>query len=75
MGRALRAPRVVNREDYLMYSYALPNPDAERSRHRYDHPLDRGQEQPLVAPQVSHLRQVPLRTSVKLPHSKHASPS
>jgi predicted RNase H-like HicB family nuclease len=32
-------------------------------------------EQPLVAPQVSHLRQVPLRTSVKLPHSAQLSPS
>ena len=31
-------------------------------------------EQPLVAPQVAHLRQVPLRTSVKLPHSPQESP-
>jgi hypothetical protein len=30
---------------------------------------------PVVLPQVSHLRQVPLRTSVKLPHSPQASPS
>jgi hypothetical protein len=30
---------------------------------------------PEVAPQVSHLRQVPLRTSVKLPHSPQLSPS
>ena len=30
---------------------------------------------PLVPPQVSHLRQVPLRTSVKLPHSRQLSPS
>jgi hypothetical protein len=27
---------------------------------------------PVVAPQVSHLRQVPLRTMVKLPHSGQA---
>jgi hypothetical protein len=32
-------------------------------------------EQPLVVPQVSHLRQVPLRISVKLPHSAQLSPS
>jgi hypothetical protein len=30
---------------------------------------------PLVPPQVSHLRQVPLRTRVKLPHSRQLSPS
>src|SRR5712691_1936560 len=30
---------------------------------------------PVVPPQVSHFRQVPLRTSVKLPHSPQASPS
>lgn len=33
------------------------------------------QEQPLVLPQVVHFMQVPLRTSVKLPHSPQASPS
>jgi hypothetical protein len=32
-------------------------------------------EHPVVPPQVSHFRQVPLRTSVKLPHSPQASPS
>ncbi len=32
-------------------------------------------EQPLVEPQVSHLRHVPLRTMVKLPHSLQLSPS
>ena len=32
-------------------------------------------EQPDVVPQVSHFRQVPLRTSVKLPQSAHGSPS
>jgi len=34
-----------------------------------------GHEHPVVLPQVSHLRQVPLRTKVKLPHSPHISPS
>ncbi len=34
-----------------------------------------GHEQPVVEPQVSHLRQVPLRTSVMFPHSPHGSPS
>ena len=33
------------------------------------------QLQPLVAPQVSHLRHVPLRTMVNWPHSEHISPS
>lgn len=32
-------------------------------------------EHPVVPPQVSHFMQVPLRTSVKLPHSGQASPS
>ncbi len=32
-------------------------------------------EHPLVDPQVSHFRQVPLRTRVKLPHSPQLSPS
>jgi hypothetical protein len=31
-------------------------------------------EHPVVAPQVAHLRQVPLRASVKLPHSAQESP-
>lgn len=34
-----------------------------------------GHEHPLVEPQVSHFRQVPLRTIVKLPHSEQLSPS
>src|SRR5258707_12460744 len=33
------------------------------------------QEQPLVEPQVLHFMQVPLRTSVKLPHAPQLSPS
>ena len=32
-------------------------------------------EQPLVEPHVSHFKQVPFRTRVKLPHSEHESPS
>jgi hypothetical protein len=32
-------------------------------------------EHPVVDPHVSHFMQVPLRTSVKLPHSEHISPS
>src|SRR5215472_12872818 len=32
-------------------------------------------EQPLVAPQVLHFMQVPLRTNVKLPHAPQLSPS
>src|SRR5690242_10230360 len=32
-------------------------------------------EHPVVLPHVSHFKHVPLRTSVKLPHSPHASPS
>ena len=34
----------------------------------------RHQEHPVVAPQVAHLRQVPLRARVKLPHSGQESP-
>ncbi len=33
------------------------------------------QEQPEVDPQVTHLRQAPLRTMVMAPHSSQASPS
>src|SRR5436305_7693409 len=36
---------------------------------------ERAYEQPVVDPHVSHFMQVPLRTSVKLPHSPQASPS
>jgi hypothetical protein len=32
-------------------------------------------EHPVVLPQVSHFMQVPLRSSVKFPHSPQASPS
>ncbi len=32
-------------------------------------------EHPVVEPQVLHFRQVPLRTSVKLPHSPQLSPT
>lgn len=32
-------------------------------------------EHPVVLPQVSHFMHVPFRTSVKLPHSLHISPS
>ena len=34
-----------------------------------------GYEHPVVEPQVSHFRQVPLRTSVKFAHSGQASPT
>jgi hypothetical protein len=36
--------------------------------------FDFGQEHPVVAPQVVHLRQVPFRVRVKLPHSRQESP-
>lgn len=36
---------------------------------------DRPYEQPLVAPQETHFRQVPLRTIIIWPHSGHGSPS
>jgi hypothetical protein len=39
------------------------------------HPYSSTQLHPLVPPQVSHLRHVPLRTRVKLPHSRQLSPS
>lgn len=37
--------------------------------------LNSPQLQPVVLPQVSHFRQVPLRTMVKFMHSGQASPS
>jgi hypothetical protein len=37
--------------------------------------LKRLQLHPVVPPQVSHFRQVPFRTMVKLPHSGQASPT
>jgi hypothetical protein len=45
---------------------------AGRSRKLVNNP---GYEHPVVAPHDSHLRQVPLRTSVSEPHSGHGSPS
>jgi hypothetical protein len=44
------------------------------SRPRFN-PLTEIYEQPLVEPQVSHFKHVPLRTMVKLPHSPQLSPS
>ncbi len=54
-----------------------------RRRERFPHPRRPSvssiqvsdQLHPEVEPQVSHFRQVPLRTMVKLPHSGQASPS
>jgi hypothetical protein len=46
-----------------------------RSSRIFSHTSVAGYEHPLVAPQVSHLRQVPLRIRVKLPHSAQLSPS
>jgi len=58
-------------------SGALPGraPDARPEFPREDSSNSVIHEQPLVAPQVLHFRQVPLRTSVKLPHSPQGSPS
>ncbi len=42
---------------------------------RLQPPAKTAQEQPVVEPQVSHFRQVPLRTSVKLAHSGQLSPT
>ena len=52
------------------YAWSMRWPTTVRRK-----PLPFAQLQPLVAPQVLHLRQVPLRTRVKLPHSPQASPS
>lgn len=56
----------------LLASLGMDRADAGRDldvvfRHDYEHPL--------VPPHVSHLRHVPLRTRVKLPHSPQLSPS
>ena len=50
----------------------IAEPQARRLESRID---ASGQEQPVVVPQVLHFRQVPFRTSVKLPHSSQAAPS
>ena len=57
--------------DHAGRDYAVKRLEAAlRSHHCRD-----AQLQPVVEPQVSHLRQVPLRTSVKLAHSGQASPT
>ena len=50
-----------------------PRARAGRAKERGASPPS-AQEQPVVAPQVTQWRQVPLRTRVKLPHSWQASP-
>jgi hypothetical protein len=45
------------------------------ARHKAGHDEGEIYEHPVVDPHVSHFMQVPLRTSVKLPHSPQASPS
>src|SRR3981081_1387650 len=41
----------------------------------HSHLLLHAHEHPVVLPHVSHFMHVPFRTSVKLPHSPHISPS
>lgn len=55
-----RSPRYGDAQGHRV----RPSGDATGSR----------QEQPLVEPQVSHFRQVPLRTIVKFEHSEQLSP-
>src|ERR1700724_3267820 len=55
---------------------ARPTSCARRSAPTWPRgPCEPCQLHPVVPPQVSHFRQVPLRTRVKLPHSPQASPS
>src|SRR4029078_11423904 len=53
----------------------MRSPTAEAPRGTRVHNATHAQLQPVVPPQVVHLRHVPLRTMVKLPHSGQASPS
>ncbi len=63
-----------NREDFILRPVAPIG--TQRPVTRPQRTIVAGaQLQPLVSPQVTHLRQVPLRTKVKLPHAPHASPS
>src|SRR4029078_1891378 len=53
----------------------MRSPTAEAPRGTRVRYATHAQLQPVVPPQVVHLRHVPLRTMVKLPHSGQASPS
>ncbi len=61
-----QAARMIKRE-MAREAGMIPAPMHFRLCRRY--------EQPVVAPQDSHLRQVPLRTRVSDPHSGQGSPS
>ncbi len=57
---------LLSRETRTKHGHAQPS---MRANPASDH------EQPVVVPQVMHLRQVPLRTMVNWPQSPHGSPS
>jgi hypothetical protein len=66
-------------EDYCIFSRkkaALRPPfEVVDGRVKPGHDESENYEHPVVEPHVSHFRHVPLRTSVKFPHSPHISPS
>ena len=63
------ANRLVELDELLMSEGATSNMDSYRKMTR-----EHSELQPLVAPQVSHFSQVPLRTIVKFWHSEHMLP-
>jgi len=88
LGRRINLPPLpvgVGREerDFVLVSDVIETNCPHPARPSPRRPLPRGegyllafdQLHPLVPPQESHLRQVPLRTRVKLPHSPQGSPS
>ena len=66
MARLVPAIHVLSRGSQVVDARVKPAHDEGESR---------AHEHPVVLPHVSHFMQVPLRTSVKLPHSPQASPS
>ena len=69
-------PPTRGRAEYLAPAEGHKETRASEENAGFEHPPERaGQLQPLVAPQVMHLRHEPLRTRVKLWQLVQASPS
>lgn len=73
--RMAKDPRAKPEDDACVYERKKPRHPSGRRGRSLEEELVRIYEQPVVPPQLSHFRQVPLRTSVKLPHSGQLSPS
>ena len=75
----LRNLTFLNMLNHAMLGHALPFPIRVLSNKKawlaFAGEAIASQLHPVVFPHVLHFRHVPLRTSVKFPHSSHASPS